>query len=49
MKLKAEDEGRLPWFTLDARKSIEELHKEISLIGNKIVEESRHKSLSRLW
>ena len=49
MKLKAEDDGRLPWFTLDARKSIEELRMEISLIADKVVGESKHKSLSRLW
>lgn len=49
MKLKAEDDGRLPWFTLDARKSIEELRKEISLIADEVVRESKHKSLSRLW
>jgi dTMP kinase len=49
MKLKAEDDGRLPWFTLDARKSIEELREEIALIADKVVRESKHKSLSRLW
>ena len=31
MALREEDEGRLPWFTLDARKSIEELKEEIIL------------------
>lgn len=49
MALKAEDEGRLPWFSLDARKSIEELREEIKLIGDTCVEESKNKSIHRLW
>lgn len=49
MALKDEDEGRLPWFTLDARKSIKELKEEIEIIGSNCVRESKNKSISRLW
>lgn len=51
MLLKAEDEARgtLPWFTLDARKSIEELKEEINLIAEVCVEESKGKEFVRLW
>lgn len=49
MALKAEDEGRLPWFTLDARKTIEELKKEIQIIAENCVEAAKGKEISRLW
>mmetsp|Transcript_1643 Transcript_1643/g.1795 ORF Transcript_1643/g.1795 Transcript_1643/m.1795 type:complete len:235 (-) Transcript_1643:180-884(-) len=49
MALKAEDQGRLPWFTLDARKSIEELQIEIKAISETCLEESKSKDITRLW
>ena len=49
MALRAEDEGRLPWFTLDARKSIEELQEEIKLIAENCVEVAKGKEITRLW
>jgi hypothetical protein len=49
MALKEEDEGRLPWFTLDARKSIKDLREEIEIIGNNCVRESKNKNIARLW
>jgi hypothetical protein len=49
MALKEEDKGRLPWFTLDARKSIKDLKEEIEIIGDNCVKESKNKNISRLW
>jgi hypothetical protein len=42
-------QGRLPWFTLDARKSIEELQIEIKAISETCLEESKSKDITRLW
>lgn len=49
MELKREDEGRLPWFFLDARKSIEDLKEEIKLIGDQCVKDSANKPFARMW
>jgi|LauGreSBDMM110SN_4_FD.fasta_scaffold37394_1 dTMP kinase len=49
MQLKNADEGVLPWYTLDARRSIDELHEEIKMIAHKAVEENQNKALSKLW
>jgi thymidylate kinase len=51
MTLKTEDEseGNIPWFVLDARKSIEEIHAEIVAITNKTIQEVSDKPISRLW
>ena len=49
MSLKKEDEGRLPWFTLDARKSIEELRAEIQTIAEQTVARVQNNDLQRLW
>ena len=49
MALKKEDEGRIPWFALDARKSIVELKNEIELIAKNCVEDVKGNKLSRLW
>ena len=49
MSLKKEDEGRLPWFTLDASKSIEELRVEIQTIAEQTMERVQNNDLQRLW
>lgn len=49
MELKKEDEGRLPWFFLDARKSIEDLKEEIKLIGDQCVRDSANKPFTRMF
>ena len=51
MTLKEEDEskGKLPWFVLDATKSIEELQIEIQNIAKKIQEENKDKEIKTLW
>jgi len=51
MTLKEEDEskGKLPWFVLDATKSIEELQVEIQNIAKKIQEENKDKEIKTLW
>jgi len=49
MLLKEEDEGKLPWYVLDATKSIDELQKEIQIIANKVLEDNKHKEIKSLW
>ena len=49
MDLKAGDEGKLPWYTLDARKSIEELHEEIKAIAIATIAEVKEKEIGQLW
>ena len=51
MALKNEDEGRLPWYTLDARKSIDELKGEIQAIADKCIDtvHDEQKELKRMW
>jgi thymidylate kinase len=43
MKLKTGDEvtSEVPWFVLDAKKSIEDIHQEIVKITEKILEEDK--------
>eukprot|EP01041_Mallomonas_annulata_P005215 gene5215-10435_t len=49
MKMKDSDATKLPWYTLDASRSIEELHEEIKLIATNTIRDIRHKEISRLW
>ena len=49
MILKAGDADRLPWLTIDARKSIEEIHGEIRAISEKVVIECGEKPVLKLW
>jgi dTMP kinase len=49
LKKADEDGGKLPWYTLDARKSIEELKAEIQTIADKCVETAQVTELKRLW
>ena len=49
MKMKENDNGKLPWITIDAKKSIKEIHEEIIAISEKIIIESGNKSIVKLW
>lgn len=49
MALKKEDEGRLPWYTLDARKPIDELKSEIQVIADKCIDSAQNEELKRMW
>ncbi len=51
MTLKAEDEaaGQIPWFVIDARKTIEEIHSEIRDITQRTIQEVGDKPISRMW
>ena len=49
LKKADEDGGKLPWYTLDARKSIDELKAEIQAIADKCVEGAQGEGLKRLW
>ncbi len=41
--------GYLPWHVIDARKSKDELHLEISTIVAKIVKDVENQPLKKLW
>jgi hypothetical protein len=49
MTLKDEDEGKLPWYVLDATKSIDELQLEIQNIAKKVLEDNKDKEVKSLW
>ncbi len=49
MNLKNEDENVIPWHSLDARKSIEELQSEIQEIVGNILTTSGDKPIAKLW
>ena len=49
MTLKEEDEGKLPWYVLDATKSIDELQEEIQNIAKKVLEDNKDKQVKSLW
>lgn len=51
MQLQAKDaeDGAIPWFVLDARKSIEDLHAEITAIANDVVLKSEGSPIKKLW
>lgn len=49
MILKSRDSAKLPWYTLDARKSKEELHAEIKEIADKTIADTSQKSINALW
>jgi thymidylate kinase len=51
MKLKEEDEKAkiVPWFVLDARKSIEEIHQDIVKVTEQVIESSQSKDISPMW
>lgn len=44
-----EQDNVVPWFVVDARKSIEELHSEISLIADEIIARNDAAPIKRLW
>lgn len=49
MSLMEEDAGKLPWYKLDARKSIEELQKEIEIIAESTIADVKAKPINSLW
>ena len=49
MDLQEADRGTLNWHTIDARKTIEEIHAEISTIAESTIREVGDKDVSRLW
>ncbi len=42
-------EAVVPWFVLDARKSVEELHSEIASIADEVIARSEGTSVKKLW
>jgi thymidylate kinase len=52
MKLKEEDSQAarpIPWFVLDAKKSIEDLHQEIVTIAKQVEQSNQLKPIDHLW
>lgn len=44
-----ESEANVPWFVLDARKSIDELHAEIRSIAEAVVTQNEGAPVKKLW
>lgn len=44
-----QEEANIPWFVLDARKSIDELHAEISSIADDIIARNDASPVKKLW
>lgn len=44
-----EELGRTPWYTLDARKSKEELQTEIKEIVQRVLERVQNEPIGQLW
>lgn len=49
MNLKAADDGKLSWYTIDARNTIDEIHAEIKAIAEKTIENVGDKPVLKLW
>ncbi len=51
LQLKSEDEVAkiVPWHVLDARKSIEDLQREIQVIADKVIEDAAKQDIKKLW
>jgi thymidylate kinase len=51
MKLRKEDETNqsVPWFIIDAKRTIEEIHQDIVQVAEKIIEEKKNKEIKPLW
>ncbi len=51
LQLKSEDEVAkiVPWHVLDARKSIEDLQREIQVIADKVIEDAAQQDIKKLW
>jgi hypothetical protein len=49
--LKSEDEkhGTIPWFVLDARESIDDVHANVKLIVEKVIQDAAHKEIQKLF
>jgi len=48
-ELKKADEGRIPWYMIDAAKSVEDVTSDIAAIVDKVVEEVADQPLKELW
>lgn len=49
LKKSDEESKKITWNVLDARKSIEELSKEIQQIANRVIAEVNDKEIEPLW
>lgn len=49
LREKDEAEANVPWFVLDARKSIEELQEEIRSIAEAVVTQNEGAPVKKLW
>ena len=49
MVLKDQDFGKIPWYSLDARKDVETLHRDIKEIADLTIKHAELKPISRLF
>jgi dTMP kinase len=49
LQQKDEEQRSIPWYVLDARKSIDELHQEISTIADEIIAQNNASPIKKLW
>lgn len=51
MKLKEIDERNrsIPWFVIDAKRSIDEIHEDIKRVSNEILEKTAGLEVKELW
>lgn len=49
LQQKDEEQRSIPWYVLDARKSIDELHQEISTIADEIIAQNNALPIKKLW
>jgi dTMP kinase len=47
--LQKADEKLIPWFTLDARRTIDELHEEIKSIASDVMTNAKDAPIKKLW